>query len=136
MAQQRLELDRKVQNIIARPGRLQESGPMQEAEMTLARMQSIEESGPRLQKQINDLSMLIRTSSEPVEVILRSDDETSVVIYRIGKFGRFLEKKVSLLPGSYTVVGSRPGFRDVRKDLKVQAGNNQIVVDIRCEEPI
>jgi topoisomerase IA-like protein len=109
---------------------------MQEAEMTLARMQSIEESGPRLQKQINDLSMLIRTSSEPVEVILRSDDETSVVIYRIGKFGRFLEKKVSLLPGSYTVVGSRPGFRDVRKDLKVQAGNNQIVVDIRCEEPI
>jgi len=136
MARQRLELDRKVQNIIARPGRLQESGPMQEAEMTLARMQSIENSGPRLQKQINDLAMLIKTASKPVEVILRSDDETSVVIYRIGKFGRFLEKKVSLLPGSYTVVGSRSGFRDVRKDLKVQAGNNQIVVDIRCEEPI
>jgi hypothetical protein len=136
MALQRLELDRKVKNIIARPGRLQERGPMQEAETVLSRMQSIEEPGPRLLKQINDLSVLIRTASEPVEVILRSDDETSVAIYRIGKFGSFHEKKVSLLPGSYTVVGSRPGFRDVRKDFKVQAGKNQIIIDIRCEEPI
>ena len=80
--------------------------------------------------------MLIKTASTPAEVILRSDNETSVAIYRIGKFGSFLEKKVSLLPGSYTAVGSRPGFRDVRKDFKVQAGNNKIVIDIRCEEPI
>ena len=136
MARERFELDRQVQKIIARPDRLQESGPMQEAEMTLVRLQSIENSGPRIQKQINDLSRLIRTASTPAEVILRSDNETTVVIYRVGQFGQFLEKTVSLLPGSYTVVGSRPGFRDVRKNLKVQAGNNRIVVDIRCEEPI
>ena len=104
--------------------------------MTLVRMQNIEDPGPRLQQQINDMSSLIRTASIPAEVILRSDNETSVVIYRVGKFGRFLEKKLSLLPGAYTLVGSRPGFRDVRKDLKVQAGNNGIIVDIRCEEPI
>ena len=136
MARQRHDLDRQVQNILARPDRLQESGPMQEAEMTLVRLQNIEDPGPRLQQQINDLYSLIRTASIPSEVILRSDNETSVVIYRVGKFGRFLEKKVSLLPGAYTLVGSRPGFRDVRKDLKVQAGNNGIIVDIRCEEPI
>ncbi|MCK5481100.1 MAG: hypothetical protein KAJ06_08135, partial [Gammaproteobacteria bacterium] len=40
MARQRFELDRQVQEIISRPDRLQESGPMQEAEMTLARLQS------------------------------------------------------------------------------------------------
>jgi tetratricopeptide (TPR) repeat protein len=136
IARQRYELDGQVKNIIAQPERLQERGPMQEAESVLTRMQSIEEPGPRLLKQINDLSVLIRTASEPVGVVLRSDDETSVAIYRIGKFGTFLEKKVSLLPGSYTVVGSRPGFRDVRKDFKVQPGKNQIVIDIRCEEPI
>jgi tetratricopeptide (TPR) repeat protein len=136
MARQRFELDRQVQGIITRPDRLQESGPMQEAGMTLTRMQSIENPGPRLQKQINELSRLIRTASTPVEVILRSDNETSVVIYRVGRYGQLLEKRVSLLPGSYTVVGSRPGFRDVRKTLRVQAGKNQIVIDIRCEEPI
>ena len=136
MAQQRFELDRQTQEIILRPDRLQESGPMQEAEMTLARLRGIEDPGPRLQTQINELSKLIRTASKPAEVILRSDNETSVVIYRIGRFGQFLEKKVSLLPGSYTVVGSRPGFRDVRKNLEVQAGDNPITIDIRCEEPI
>ena len=136
MARQRFELDRKVQEIVSRPDRLQESGPMQEAEMTLARLQSIENPGSRIQSQINELSRLIRTASKPAEVILRSDNETSVVIYRVGRYGQFLEKRVSLLPGSYTVVGSRPGFRDVRKTLKVQAGNSPITVDIRCEEPI
>jgi tetratricopeptide (TPR) repeat protein len=136
MARQRFELDRKVQEIVSRPDRLQESGPMQEAEMTLARLQSIENPGSRIQIQINELSRLIRTASKPVEVILRSDNETSVVIYRVGRYGQFLEKRVSLLPGSYTVLGSRPGFRDVRKTLKVQAGNSPITVDIRCEEPI
>jgi tetratricopeptide (TPR) repeat protein len=136
MALLRFELDRQVQDIISRPDRLQESGPMQEAEMTLARLQSIENPGSRIQIQINELSRLIRTASKPAEVILRSDNETSVVIYRVGRYGQFLEKRVSLLPGSYTVVGSRPGFRDVRKTLKVQAGNSPITVDIRCEEPI
>jgi tetratricopeptide (TPR) repeat protein len=136
IARLRFELDRQVQEIISRPDRLQESGPMQEAEMTLARLQSIEDPGPRLQTQINELSRLIKTASKPAEVILRSDNQTSVVIYRVGRIGQFLEKNVSLLPGPYTLVGSRPGFRDVRKTLKVQAGNNPITIDIRCEEPI
>jgi len=136
MARQRFELDRQVQEIISRPDRLQESGPMQEAGITLAQLQNIENPGPRLQKQINKLSKLIRTASTPAEVILQSDNETSVVIYRVGRIGQFFEKRVSLLPGSYTMVGSRPGYRDVRKTLKVEADNNQITIDIRCEEPI
>jgi hypothetical protein len=125
-----------VQEIISQPERLQESGPRHEAEMLLARLQSIADPGPRLQAQVNEMLQLIRAASTPAEIILRSDNETSVVIYRIGRFGQFLEKKMSLLPGSYTVVGSRPGYRDVRKTLKVQAGNNPITIDIRCEEPI
>ena len=136
IVQQRFELDRQAQDIISRPDRLQESGPMQEAETVLLRLKSIENPGPRLQKQINELDSLIRTASIPAEVILHSDNETTVVIYRVGKFGHFLKKSVSLLPGSYIVVGSRPGFRDVRKTLKVQAGIGQIIIDIRCEEPI
>jgi tetratricopeptide (TPR) repeat protein len=135
-ARQRLELDRQVQEILSRPGRLQENGPRQEAKMVLAKLQSIDNPGPRLATQINELSELVMTASKPIEIIMRSDNETSVVIYRIGRFGQFLEKKVSLVPGSYTVVGSRPGYRDVRHTLKIQPGNNPITIDIRCEEPI
>jgi len=135
-AKQRYELDQAVQAIFARPDRLQESGVLTEAEQVLATAESIDNPGPRLQKQRELLAQLIRTASTPAEVILRSDNATSVVIYRFGRFGQFQEKRVSLRPGTYTVVGTRPGFRDVRKTLKVQAADKPTIFEIRCEEPI
>jgi tetratricopeptide (TPR) repeat protein len=135
-ARQRFELDRDIRQIISNPSRLQEKGPLDEAEQVLARAQSIENPGPILQKQATELAELVRTASTPVEITMRSDNETSVIIYRIGRLGKFLQKSVALLPGTYTVVGSRPGFRDVRLTLKVQAGDNPNIIEIRCEEPI
>ena len=135
-AKQRYELDQAVQAILARPDRLQESGVLTEAEQVLATAESIDNPGPRLQKQRELLAQLIRTASTPAEVILRSDNATRVVIYRVGRFGQFQEKRVSLRPGTYTVVGTRPGFRDVRKTLKVQAADKPTIFEIRCEEPI
>ena len=40
-------------------------------------------------------------------------------------------------PGTYTVVGSRPGYRDVRRTLTVLPGSGlAAALDIRCEEPV
>ncbi len=136
MARQRFELDRSMVQILSQPARLQEKGPLQEAEHVLAKARSIDNPGPKLQKQSSKLSELVRTASTPVEITLRSDNETSVIIYRVSRFGKFLEKRVTLVPGSYTVVGSRPGFRDVRRTLTVKAADSPIVFEIRCEEPI
>lgn len=136
-ARQRDELDQAAQAILARPDRLQERSVLAEAEEVLATAESIDNPGHRLQKQRKQLALLIRTASTPAEVILLSDNATSVVIYRVGRFGRFQEKRVPLRPGTYTVVGTRPGFRDVRKTLKVQAAaDNPTILEIRCEEPI
>jgi tetratricopeptide (TPR) repeat protein len=136
LAWQRFEFDRSIRQILSQPARLQEKAPMKEAEQILAKARNVDDPGPILQKQTIELTELVRKASTPVEITLRSDNETSVIIYRIGMFGKFLEKSVPLLPGSYTVVGFRPGFRDVRLNLKVQAGDNHIIFEIRCEEPI
>jgi len=136
LAWQRFEFDRSMRQILSQPARLQEKSPLQEAEQILAKARSIDSPGPILQKQTMELAELIRTASTPAEIILRSDNETSVIIYRVGRLGKFLEKRLALLPGSYTVVGSRSGFRDVRLTLKVQAGDSPSVLEIRCEEPI
>ena len=135
-ARQRFELDQSMQAILARPDRLQEKGVLLEAEEVLATAEGIANPGPRLREQRKVLTELIQTASTPVEVVLRSDNATSVVIYRIGRFGRFQEKRLSLRPGTYTVVGTRPGFRDIRKSLKVQATDKPTIIEIRCEEPI
>jgi hypothetical protein len=69
-------------------------------------------------------------------VALASDNQTEVTIYRVGKLGIFDRKDMELLPGRYTVVGTRAGFRDVRRELTVLPGREAPVLVIRCEEQI
>ena len=40
------------------------------------------------------------------------------------------------LPGRYTVVGTRNGFRDVRRELTIVPGREPPALVIRCEEQI
>jgi hypothetical protein len=71
-----------------------------------------------------------------LRVALASDSLTEVTIYRVGRFGSFERKDVELLPGRYTVVGQRAGYRDVRRELELVPGRDVPTVVIRCEEPI
>ncbi len=132
---QRIALDQAIQSILARPQRLQEDGPLAEAGQTLELARSIEAPGPKLTSQIASLDQLLANASTEVDVILRADDVTDVVVYRVGRLGAFLQKQLKLRPGTYTIVGTRPGFRDVRHTLEVKAGRSPSLF-IRCKEPI
>ena len=132
---QRIILDKALQRILARPQRLQENGPLAEAGQTLALARLIEAPGPKLTAQIASLDQLLVGASSEVDVILRSDDATDVVVYRVGRLGSFLQKQLKLRPGTYTIVGTRPGFRDVRHTVSVRAGQS-FSLFISCEEPI
>ena len=78
----------------------------------------------------------IAAAEVPVAVALTSDNQTIVTIYRVGRIGAFERKDMELLPGRYTIVGSRSGFRDVRRELMVMPGQTPPPVAIQCEEPI
>jgi hypothetical protein len=43
---------------------------------------------------------------------------------------------MELRPGLYTAVGSRQGYRDVRRNFRVAADGATPPVVVRCEEPI
>ena len=67
---------------------------------------------------------------------LISDNVTEVSIYKVGRLGNFMRKEINLRPGTYVIVGSRPGFRDVRVEFRVAP---EIVIEpviVQCEEPI
>ncbi len=72
----------------------------------------------------------------PVPVALQSDNVTQVTIYRVGELGTFAQRSLDLVPGSYTVVGTRPGYRDVRREISVRPGAASGPVVIRCEDRI
>jgi hypothetical protein len=89
-----------------------------------------------LRKQTATLSDWVARADVPVAVALESDNLTHVTIYRVGELGAFAQRSLELVPGSYTVVGTRPGYRDVRRQIHVTPGAPAERIVIRCEDRI
>ena len=92
--------------------------------------------GPVLSGQITRLTALIAAAAQPVTVQLQSDNLTSVVIYKVGDLGTFTTRTVDLRPGVYVIVGTRDGYRDVRRRVVIPAGGSAEPITVRCEEAI
>ena len=135
-AQARLELMRKLDHYLSRPQRLQATQALTNAEALLKSANAVGDAGPKLQDARDKLAGLVTWAKTPVRVRIRSDNATDVVIYRVGRFGRFEQREVSLRPGTYTAVGSRDGYRDVRKVFRVDISRPATDLVIRCEERI
>ncbi|MEA2109296.1 MAG: hypothetical protein U9P07_07745 [Pseudomonadota bacterium] len=131
----RLALDQALTSVLARPERLQDDAPLAEARKILETARSVKTPGVKLTAQITSLDQLLDRAGTKVEVILHSDEATEVIIYRVGRLGTFTQKKIKLRPGMYTIVGTRPGFRDVRHKIEVKAGRN-LSLFIHCKEAI
>jgi tetratricopeptide (TPR) repeat protein len=132
----RAALEAQLNGFATRPERLFSTDVRAAARSTLGRARTIEPAGPVLRRQIETVNALVTAAEVPVAVALTSDNQTDVTIYRIGRIGLFEHKDMELLPGRYTIVGTRSGFRDVRRELMVLPGQMPPPVAIRCEEPI
>ncbi len=135
-AEQRIQLHAQFDHYLERPARMYAAAPLANAEQLLAAASAAPAGEPLLEKKITALRQLVARASTPVTVTLNSDGVTSVVIYRVGKLGSFDTRQLELLPGDYTVVGSRPGYRDVRKVFEVRPGVALPALLVRCEEAI
>lgn len=132
----RAELGKRLQTLIDRPERLAEDSVRVEAERLLVRARAIPNQGPVIRSQVQRLELLLPTFNQPVMLALESDNATEVAIQRVGFFGAFERREVSLKPGKYTVTGKRAGFRDVRREITVAPGQGEQIIVIRCLEPI
>ena len=65
-----------------------------------------------------------------------SDNLTQVTIPSVGRFGSFARRDIELKPGHYTVIGTREGYREVRRDITVIPGEEYVTVNVTCSEPI
>jgi tetratricopeptide (TPR) repeat protein len=132
----RAMLDAELQAYLDRPERLYSPAGRDIARNVLERASRVAAPGPRLREQAARLQGLLRDAETPIRVALASDNATEVQIYRIGKLGLFDQKDLELMPGRYTVVGTRQGYRDVRKELNLTPGSAPPTVVVRCEERI
>ena len=135
-AQDRERLHQQLDHYLQAPTRLYSDLPRENAEKLLASAANAPAAETRLADKIRRLQAMIVEATTPRTVVLKSDGLTSVQIYHVGRLGQFTNQQLELRPGTYTVVGSRPGYRDVRQTLTVKPGLEQQVLDIRCEETV
>ena len=135
-AAMQIQLGDSLQALIDRPDRLASPQVRNEAVALLQSAQEQPSPGPALRVQMARLSALLPEFDKPVPLSLVSDSLTRVAIPSIGAFGSFARRDIELKPGHYTVIGTREGYRDVRRDITVSPGQQIQTVNVSCSEPI
>jgi serine/threonine protein kinase/tetratricopeptide (TPR) repeat protein len=126
----------RLDKLIAEPDQLSVPSVMQSATMLVVDITTRPNVGSRLAGQRDELSRLLKRAATPLPIPLISDNVTEVFVYKVGRLGNFMRKEIRLRPGTYVVVGSRPGYRDVRLEFRVAPEIDMEPVIIQCEEAI
>ena len=132
----RARLDKQFRAAIDEPQRLSDAAVAKATEQMLLVARKITPRGPVLSGQIEQLERLLKQANTPITVALRSDLETEVTVYKVARLGKFDRHELRLRPGTYTAVGSRMGYRDVRQDFTVTHDGAPPIVTIACTEAI
>jgi tetratricopeptide (TPR) repeat protein len=136
LSEKRFALEKALEKIINNPWNLNEKGPFSDAQDTVRMARAVKNPGPVLLRLTAAAEQILRRSRQKVNVTFISDNLTDVVIYHVGRLGKFDKRDIKLKPGIYTVKGMREGYRDVRRKVQVRPDAGAVRVDIRCREKI
>jgi tetratricopeptide (TPR) repeat protein len=135
-AQARILIDKRINFFLQQPAALESDRQLDNAIALIEEIEKIEPRGPRLEEGFERLVRIVDAARTPVKIMIESDTLTDVVVYKVGKLGRFESRELSLRPGTYTIVGMRDGYQDVRKKIIIKPGQKALRVTIICEAKI
>ena len=131
-----IRIDKRINFFLQQPAALESDRQLDNAIQLIGEIKEIDAKGPRLRNQLDKLTRLVDAAQTPVKIILESDNFTEVAVYKVGRLGRFASQKLSLRPGTYTVVGTRDGYQDVRRKIIIKAGQGLMRITVKCEVEI
>ena len=134
-AKPRADLDERLEAIVTEKNRLIDRRVLRLAQETLDEAQEVPSPGTRLQRQVVAATDTIDYATTPVTIQMNSDGLTDITVLRVQRLGLIQQQILTLRPGTYTAVGMRNGFRDVRVQFEVKPGQLN-AVDVRCVEAI
>jgi tetratricopeptide (TPR) repeat protein len=135
-SRERQSLDQRLQQTLEKPERLADQRIYAETRQLLTYAITLSPAGPRLRRQLSALDTLLQQALVPIAVLLQSDEQTDVTVYRVAHLGTFRRQQLELKPGTYTAVGVRTGFRDVRQQFTLSHDQSAPVITIACTDPI
>ena len=131
--QERIRIERRINFFLQKPSALASDHQLNNAIGLIAEIEEIEPKGPQLKDRFEQLVRMVNAAQTTVEIIIESDTFTEVAVYKVGKLGRFESRQLNLRPGTYTVVGTRDGYQDVRREIVIKPGQQSLRVTIKCE---
>jgi tetratricopeptide (TPR) repeat protein len=129
-------LAQRLQGLIDRPEQLASAAARADALALIENANEQNPSGPVLRSQVARLQILLPAFDLPVHLALMSDGATRVAIPSVGFSGVFSRHDIQLKPGKYTVVGTRDGYREVRRDFTIGPGQDVQTISVSCGERI
>jgi len=135
-SERRAALDRELQDYIDRPERLTAAAVRAAAMRALARGEATTPRASRLAGQLQGLKQQLSALDAPARVEIASDNATLVSVAPLGDLGTFSMRELQLPPGQYVLIGRREGFRDVRRELSIAPGQQQVTISVQCTERI
>jgi tetratricopeptide (TPR) repeat protein len=132
----RIRLLGQMKYYLDHPGELNSEQTRKHAKVILNEAKDLAGEEPKWSRDVSAFDEAVIAATTPVSVVITSDGRTSVDVYRVGRFGAFESKDLSLLPGTYTVVGHRKGYKDVRLEIKVVPGSEIVRTRVSCLDPI
>ncbi len=132
----RAQLDKQFNVAIDTPQRLSDKAVAEATARLLRQASTISPRGPVLAKQLATLETLLEQAGAQIQLTLRSDGQTEVTLRRVSRLGQFQQKVLTLRPGSYTVIGSRNGYRDIRRSFTLHHDSVAFDIEIVCTEEI
>ena len=133
---QRITIARRIDFYLTQPETLLNDRHLGNAVQLLAEAGEISPRDAELATMMKHLDRLLTAAQTPVSVTLKSDNLTEVAVYRVGRMGRFDSRDLTLRPGTYTIVGTRDGYRDVRLTVTISPGTTPPAVQVVCTEAI
>ncbi len=135
-SRERIRLDKRIRFYLDHPEALSSERYLEEARQLLHSITALEPRGPRLAGHIQTLQAGIQAAQTRVLITLLSDGQTEVAVLRVARLGRITRQSLELRPGTYTIVGARNGYKDVRQTIRIEADQKALQVSIACKEKI
>ncbi len=135
-AQAQIEREDQLKRILLEAESYERNGEFEKALIVLREGRQMADPLGAITEKIEFLEEILAEQAKPQTVKIISDNLTNIQIYRVGNFEPSLELNIELRPGEYTVVGSRPMYRDVRHTLRIEVGENPEPIEVICKEKL
>ncbi len=130
-----IQINKRIAFYLDKPEVLESDKTLEKAVQLLSEAESKKAKGDQLKARVEKLRHLVQTAQIPLTITLESDNLTHVAVYRVGRLGTFIKNELTLRPGTYTIVGTRNGYKDVRQLVVLKPGQ-PLRVTVICREKI